>query len=112
MRNPAYDGPDGIFTDYEGMDSHPLLTGKKHAPIPTSDWHNVRYTRMLPNGEMITTTDFEMSVADAVDTGIHTNQGVFDLYKVEWKGAQIGHEWRDATEAYKNLYHQRTHYVY
>jgi hypothetical protein len=88
-------------------------------------WHNIRYTRSLPSGGMVVTSDFEMSLSDAVDTGVFHNHGVNDLVKVEWCGAQgpkpegydeqgkyfRGSVWRDMTEAYKLQYHERTHYV-
>jgi hypothetical protein len=79
-----------------------LLTGKKHAPIPVADWHNVRYTRK----DGTVSSDFEMSIADAVNTSLFYNRGIVNLAKVEWRGAHIGPQWRDVTETYKMLYQE------
>ena len=81
---------------------------------PVAKWHNIRYTRLVGLDEAVQTSDFEMSVADAVDTGVHNNLGVLNLLKVEWCGPAGPTEtavWKDITEAYKRGYHERTHYV-
>jgi hypothetical protein len=73
-------------------------------------WHNIRY--YYTNGR--TVTDFELTVEDAVDTGVFENRGVLDLVKVEWCGPAGPTEssyWKDITALYKAGYHERTHYV-
>lgn len=88
----------------------------RNLPYPAEKWHNIRIVRT--DGSVA--TDYEMSVADAVETAIFHNLGIVGVAKVEWRGAHIGQPytdqetgkvvspWRDVTEHYKNLYHEGT----
>lgn len=70
----------------------------------TEKWHNVRYTR---NGKV--STDFEMSLADAVNTGLFQRSGLDGLEKVEYAGTQYVGAWEDVTAEYKRQYRQGAH---
>lgn len=73
---------------------------------PTENWHNIRYTWSPANAAMQVATDYELSVRDAVDTFHHNQLPIMTLYKVEWKGRQVGSYWNDVTDYFKSLHHE------
>ncbi len=74
------------------------------------DWHNLRLTRRLNDGSMVVFSDFNMSLKEAVEDGVHNNLGVMDIFKVEYSGPYADpRHMKDVTENYKMLYHGMTH---
>jgi hypothetical protein len=78
----------------------------------TEKWHNLRITRRNANSEsVVVTTDFERTLAEAVESNIFHNLGVVDIVSVEWKDPDyMGKNWRDVTETFRNMFHEGTHY--
>lgn len=71
-------------------------------------WHNIIWTRRLPSGKLVKTSDFEYSVAEAVENDLFHKRDTRDLVSVEFSGPAGGQHFADVTAFYLSQFQRQS----
>lgn len=72
------------------------------------NWHNIRWTRRENDGTLKVNSDFEMSVAEAVENDLFHKRGTRDLLLVEFSGPAGGPHFENVTDHYLAQYRRQS----